>query len=1023
MHTFFVYSVCFVVQVEFRGLDMGPWLDYTQDEHRLARFLNIFALVFIVLSILILIVPYLLPDSALFIAPPFFVTNTIAGLALLAFLAWFSAGDVRRFRAMIYVLIGGLLIGAAAFVAMYLRPIEGVQDAPLLLGFAVCAVIALVLAGLMYRAKTPQVAWLPWLPDKPLSGWEQISRVLFGLFGLGSLSAAAGSILLPYLGVTLLADFLVNPFMLAGSTIKIGLLGLCSLLVALDVRRYTHHTQMITALVIGHAASFVAITLLWLFGFDRFGDYTLAAAGMTLTRGQMMFGAWALDVVLIGGFLFLNFRINRLLLDHIGFFDSTQFRALEGITETLVAGGEAELVPPHKVVLLTDSYLKSFQSQRLFLAQLAVIGLQLSPLMWLKPPVTYLHPAARAEFIDQRFKRELITPSFMYRMLDSFVYFVNTLILRVQGRSAEEARAALSFTGLLEAMLRFNMQLVYIGYYGSPEAWPKHEDGRGLGYVPFSQRSKDFEVKPVRQHPPLEVMTPQVLERGGIDTIDDADVVIIGSGAAGAILAEELADKGRRVLLLEKGLYVHPDDFKEDEVEMISHLYSDGALQISQALRFTILQGSCVGGTTVVNNAVCFDTPQRVLDTWNGRGSGQAIDADKYYASQQAVRQRLRIQPIKAGTRQPLDGGVLNHGDGVITQGVERYFQNRPDGYKYGVVEANIADCLGCGYCNIGCKYGRKLSMLDEVLPAAQKKHGAENFRIISEANVTRLEESGGKVTRIVAEIQGKRKLHINNPKTVIVSGGTIHSSWLLMQSKIGRNLPVGQGLSFNMGSPLHGLYDRELNSYDGLQIAHYLTIDDHPGFVFESWYNPPVAQALAMPGWLDTHFRNMENYNRMAAVGVLVGTENNAHIVPALITGGPDVVFVPTDQDLKTLVDALIILGEILFAGGAEEVYASTRSYQSYRTSAAVYSAQAEIDRLRDLVQRDQDILLGTGHPQGGNAIGTSPDNSVVGPDFKVFGYDNLYVCDASVFPTSTTVNPQLTVMSLAHYAAQMID
>jgi choline dehydrogenase-like flavoprotein len=264
----------------------------------------------------------------------------------------------------------------------------------------------------------------------------------------------------------------------------------------------------------------------------------------------------------------------------------------------------------------------------------------------------------------------------------------------------------------------------------------------------------------------------------------------------------------------------------------------------------------------------------------------------------------------------------------------------------------------------------------------------------------------------------------IDQPKTVIMAGGTIASSWLLMQSRIGGGkLPLGQGLSFNMGSPMHGLFPQVLNAYDGLQIAHYLALDEHPGFVFETWYNPPVAQALAMPGWLDTHFQNMQNYNRMAALGVLVGTESNAYIVPALITGGPDGVFEPTPGDLKKLVDALVILGEILFAAGAEEVYASTRSYHSYRSGAAVYSAQSEMDRLRELVQRDYDILLGTGHPQGGNALGTSPANSVVGPDFKVFGYNNLYLCDASVFPTSTTVNPQLTVMALAHYAAQFVE
>jgi len=1003
---------------------MNLWSAYSPEETRLARFLNILAATLFILSLLLVITPYLFPAAPLFIAPPFFVTNTIAGQALLAFLAWCAAADVRRFRAMIYVLIGGLLIGATAFLAMYLRPIEQVQEAPLLLGFALCVVAALILAGLMNQAKMLMAPWLPWIPNKPINTWERIAQIVFGLFGLGSLGAAAGSILLPYLGVTLLvnANFLVNPFMIAGSTIKIGVLGLCSLLVAIDIRRYTHYTQMITALIVGHSASFVAIVLVWLFGFGRFGSYSLDIAGIHNTLEQMMFGAWALDVVIIGGFYFLNTRINRVLLDYLGFLNSTQFRAMEAIAEALVAGGEAEVARPHEVVLRTDSYLKSFNSSRLWLAKLAIMGLQLSPLIWLKPPVTYMNPVLRKDFIDKRFKQDVINPPAAYRILDAIVRFVNVILLRFRSRPASDAEAGLSFIGLLEAMMRFNMQLTYIGYYNDPSVWPQEAE-KGIGYVPFSQRQKDFSVVPRRPYPPLNVVTPVVLEREGIDEITDADVVIIGSGAGGAILAEQLAEQGRRVLILEKGLYVHPDDFSEDEIDMISRLYADGALQISQALRFTILQGSCVGGTTVVNNAVSFDTPTRVMDAWNSRNSTPVINAEKFYASQKAVRERMHIQQIKAGTRQPLDGGVLNHGDGLIGEGVRKYFEGKPGKYEYDVVSANIVDCLGCGYCNIGCKYGRKLSMLDEVLPAAQKKYGAENFRIMSEVNVTKLVESSGKITEIVAKVQGKRQLIIKNPKTVIVSAGTIASSWLLMESGIGKGkLPVGQGLCFNMGSPLHGLFNRDVSAYDGVQIAHYLKLEDHPGFVYETWYNPPVAQALAMPGWLDTHFHNMQNYNRMAAVGVLVGTDPTAHIERALVTGGPDVVFKPTASDLKKLIDALVILGDIMFEAGAEEVYASTRTYQSYTNRAAVFTAQSEVDRLRELVKHDYDILLGTGHPQGGNALGSSPTNSVVGPDFKVFGYDNLYVCDASVFPTATTVNPQLSVMGMAHYAAQLM-
>jgi len=642
-----------------------------------------------------------------------------------------------------------------------------------------------------------------------------------------------------------------------------------------------------------------------------------------------------------------------------------------------------------------------------------------------------LSPSKRRDFIDKRFKQEIINLTPGYRLMNGLLRFVNRILLTLRGRPVEEElNATMNFTDLLEGMMRFVMQMSYLGYYGDERSWAKDDEGNGIGYVPFSKRDKNFKAIPRRPHPPLAITSPEDVARQGLDVIYDADVVIIGSGAAGAVLAEQLLAQGRRVLMLERGVYSHPDTFNEDELDMVSRLYSDGALQISQSLRFTILQGSAVGGTTVVNNAVSFDTPQEVLNNWNARNSSKTIDDEEFYKSQKAIRERLQIGRIKAGTRTPLDD-VLNHGDVKITDGVGKYFANHPElgEYDYDVVEANITDCLGCGYCNIGCKYGRKISMLDEVLPKAQAQYGADKFQIFSEAEATHLEANGKKITEVVATIRGKRRLVIKNPKTVIVSAGTIASSWLLKKSKIGENLPVGRGLSFNMGSPLYGWFDEPVNAFQGLQIAHYLNIKEKEGFVYETWYNPPLAQALTMPGWLDTHYQNMQRYDEMAAIGVLVGTESNAHIQPALLVNGPDVVYKPSQRDMDRLLDALQILGGILFEAGAKEVYASTRKYHSYKASdgkaKAHLSSLDDIVNLRELVKDDSDLLLGTGHPQGGNAIGSRPDGanpSVIDANFKVYGYDNLYVCDASVHPTSTTVNPQLTVMSLAHYASKFI-
>jgi choline dehydrogenase-like flavoprotein len=64
----------------------------------------------------------------------------------------------------------------------------------------------------------------------------------------------------------------------------------------------------------------------------------------------------------------------------------------------------------------------------------------------------------------------------------------------------------------------------------------------------------------------------------------------------------------------------------------------------------------------------------------------------------------------------------------------------------------------------------------------------------------------------------------------------------------------------------------------------------------------------------------------------------------------------------------------------------------------------------------------FGSSHPHGGCRMGPDAKTSAVAPDFRVWGYDNLYVCDASVFPTSLGVNPQVPIMALADYAAPAI-
>jgi choline dehydrogenase-like flavoprotein len=438
---------------------------------------------------------------------------------------------------------------------------------------------------------------------------------------------------------------------------------------------------------------------------------------------------------------------------------------------------------------------------------------------------------------------------------------------------------------------------------------------------------------------------------------------------------------------------------------MLSKLYSDGALQLSRDFQFQILQGSCVGGTTVINNAVCFDLPKEVLEKWNDPQLYDAgIDESKLDNSFYCVRNLIGVKDQKHNN--------LNRGAGPFKSGIKNLGLDLAPNV-FSTVEANISlECYGCGYCNIGCRYGKKLSMLDSVLPSIQEKHPGA-LRIIAGCEAQKIKGSGSKIKTIECTFKNGRKINIKG-NTVIVSAGAISSSLLLLKSSIG-NGRTGKNLCFNMGSPITAVFNNKINSYEGLQISHYILVKPNQGYIIETWFNPPVAQALTMPGWFDDHYKNMLRYDHLSCMGILVPTQTNAEVKVAGLFGR-DVNYVPAKEDIQKLTEGLILAGKIFLAGGAEMIIPHTWDYYEFKN-------EKELERLREIIKKPGDLTLGTGHPQGGNAVSKNKKKGVVNPEFKVFGYDNLYVCDASVFPSSVGVNPQLTVMALADYAGDLIN
>ena len=106
--------------------------------------------------------------------------------------------------------------------------------------------------------------------------------------------------------------------------------------------------------------------------------------------------------------------------------------------------------------------------------------------------------------------------------------------------------------------------------------------------------------------PTLRITEPSQVPSSGLSL--SADVVIVGSGASGAVMAYELSRSGAKVVVLEAGPYIPSSEFTEQTRVSIETLYQDAGNQTNVTGDLAVLQGSCVGGSTVVNAAVCFSS-------------------------------------------------------------------------------------------------------------------------------------------------------------------------------------------------------------------------------------------------------------------------------------------------------------------------------------------------------------------------------------------------------------------------------
>ena len=505
------------------------------------------------------------------------------------------------------------------------------------------------------------------------------------------------------------------------------------------------------------------------------------------------------------------------------------------------------------------------------------------------------------------------------------------------------------------------------------------------------------------------------------DIVRNVDVCVIGSGAAGAIIAQKLSAAGKSVVLLEKGGYYDGESMNQRESDMISLLWKNSGANFTSNLKIAIAQGSCLGGSTVINDAVCFRIPDLVMQQWNDLGVN--ISKQEWDAALNEVSARINVSKV---TNEELNQNAKKLQEACsITQVngkpiTQHSVNDRNCGPSW--TDNSLQSCVQCGFCHLGCHYDTKQSMLVTYIHDALQSN--DDFTVYCNCDIQKIIHSNGIASGVegcFVDNAGNEKYRIRvNANVVIVSAGAIASSNLLQKSGIA-NKNIGEGLALHPAPFVMGHFTEKIYGNRGIPMSytcHEFGVTNNVkkgGFLIESIFLPIFQMALAIPSFGLDHARLMAEYNNYTLAGIMVRDDSVGRIVKTF-GDNPQVLYNLTRETLGDMARGMSLLARMWFDVGADYVISSHSDVPEIRSI-------NDIPKLVKAIQDNPDGLrVGSAHPQGGNRMGDDPEKAVVDSDCRTFGFKNLYVCDASVFPTALGVNPQLTIMALAALTADKI-
>ncbi|MFQ5674523.1 MAG: hypothetical protein ACE5G1_01390, partial [bacterium] len=480
--------------------------ELTVGDRKLRTILRIFFFVFFGATLVYGLGPLIGPFQQFFKQLPF-VSNSVVKVGLISFLCLYAAADVRRRRNLVMVVIIAHLISLAAMAGFLLFLDTGVQVAigpweasinSVLIGAMVLdGVIALILLAFFLNArmekgfyrdqKTPGKDTVLTQPERRL---RRLIAALGLLFSVAAVGYEVGPIFessksfffdllskLPFFAEPKL--FIELPFV-SNSVVKTGALAVLCFYVAKNLRQ---NMSLISLLIAAHALSILALVV---FLIAKSTSFAVELGPFELTMTQIMWGAAVVDGAIMV-ILFLSSRAAYKGRYQLKFFSPMQFRALIAVSDVVIHG-DKEVILPWQIAANVDKIISEIRAKRRWVHRMALMSLQLHPLLYFKAPLSELSQAQRLAHLKKHFQREVLFPD-----LPDW------------------------WRRLVQAIIRIGKQLSYVGYYNDPATFDS------IGYKRFTERDRFRDLQeagkiPEEREHPLQVDTPESIDSDVVET-------------------------------------------------------------------------------------------------------------------------------------------------------------------------------------------------------------------------------------------------------------------------------------------------------------------------------------------------------------------------------------------------------------------------------------------------------------------------------------------------------------------------